>query len=226
MSISHYKILSRPRNRFTREELCDCFCNLAVADICDAMGRNVAFPSMLKPLGKANLLGTAYTVKLPASENLLLYYALDNALPGDVLVVSCAGYEERAVCGEIMALWAQRKGVAGFVIDGSVRDVKALRMMNFPIFAKSVSPNGPYKNGTGEINVPISIGNVVINPGDIIIGDEDGIVTVPENQVEEVIKTAEVIRNKGINNVNSIIKEGKPNLDWLYSWLTENNFNK
>ena len=223
MSVSRCKILPRPKTRFTREELCTFFCELPVADICDAMGRNVALPSMLKPLGKANLLGTAYTVRLPASENLLLYYALDNALPGDVLVVSCAGYEERAVTGEIMVLWAQRKGLAGFVIDGPVRDAEALRMIDFPVFARAVSPNGPYKNGNGEINVPVSIGNVVVNPGDIIVGDEDGIVAVPENQVEEITKTAESIRDNGIKKIDAIMKNGKPNLEWLYNWLKENN---
>ena len=223
MSVPRCKILPRPKTRFTREELCTFFCELPVADICDAMGRNVALPSMLKPLGKANLLGTAYTVRLPASENLLLYYALDNALPGDVLVVSCAGYEERAVCGEIMALWAQRKGLAGFVIDGPVRDAEALRMTDFPVFARAISPNGPYKNGNGEINVPVSIGNVVVNPGDIIVGDEDGIVAVPEKQVEEVTKTAESIRDNGIKKIDAIMKNGKPNIEWLYKWLKENN---
>ena len=122
-----------------------------------------------------------------------------------------------------MALWAQRKGLAGFVIDGPVRDAEALRMIDFPVFARAVSPNGPYKNGNGEINVPVSIGNVVVNPGDIIVGDEDGIVAVPEKQVEEVTKTAESIRDSGIKKIDAIMKNGKPNLEWLYSWLKENN---
>ncbi|SFW49216.1 Demethylmenaquinone methyltransferase [Desulfovibrio desulfuricans] len=96
--------------------------DLPVADICDALGRNAALPAALRPLGAARMLGTAYTVNLPASQNLLLYYAVDNARPGDVLVVSCAAYEDRAVCGEIMAHLALRSGLAGFVIDGAVRD--------------------------------------------------------------------------------------------------------
>ncbi len=195
------------------------YSDLAVADICDALGRNAAFPSALKPLGASRILGSAYTVNLPASENLLLYYAVDNANPGDVLVVSCGAYEERAVCGEIMANLAMKRGLAGFVIDGAVRDARALKELPFPVYARSVSPNGPYKDTCGEINVPVSIGNVVINPGDIIVADDDGIVAVRAEEAEELAALAEKITADGLEKLRRIEERGTLDFTWLYEKL-------
>ena len=194
----HYTL----RPSFSLPEL---FGDLAVADICDALGRNAALPSAIKPLGATRLLGTAYTVNLPAGENLLLYYAVDNALPGDVLAVACDAYEDRAVCGEIMAALARKRGLAGFVVDGAVRDADALRAMDFPVYARAVSPNGPYKDGCGEINAPIAMGNAVIRPGDILVGDGDGLVAIS--------------RDEGLRKLAAIGKTGKLNFNWLYEKL-------
>ena len=197
------------------------YADLAVADICDALGRNAALPAALKPLGASRMLGTAYTVNLPASENLLLYYAVDNALPGDVLVVSCAGYTERAVTGEIMATLAQARGLAGFVIDGAVRDADALSRMEFPVFARAVSPNGPYKDACGEINVPVSMGNVVIQPGDIIAADGDGIVAIRKEEAEFVAAEAKKITESGLEKLRSIAEKGSMDFSWLYDKLSK-----
>ena len=174
------------------------YADLAVADICDALGRNAALPSALKPFNSSRILGTAYTVNLPASENLLLYYAVDNARPGDVLVVSCAGYTERAVAGEIVAALGKARGLAGFVIDGAVRDAEALRQTDFPVYARAVSPNGPYKDACGEINVPVSMGNVVIQPGDLIVADADGIVSIRRQEAASVAEQARKITEAGL----------------------------
>ena len=195
------------------------YSSLAVADICDALGRNAALPSALKALGVGRMLGSAYTVNLPASENLLLYYAVDNAQPGDVLVVSCGAYEERAVCGEIMANLAMKRGLAGFVIDGAVRDARALREMPFPVYARSVSPNGPYKAACGEVNVSVSIGNVVINPGDIIVADDDGIVAVRAEEAETLAAQAEKITREGLEKLRRIEERGTLDFTWLYEKL-------
>ena len=185
MSTIRYRIL--PHSERPSFSLPELFGDLAVADICDALGRNAALPSAIKPLGAARLLGTAYTVNLPAGENLLLYYAVDNALPGDVLAEACDAYEDRAVCGEIMAALARKRGLAGFVVDGAVRDADALRAMDFPVYARAVSPNGPYKDGCGEINAPIAMGNAVIRPGDILVGDGDGLVAISRDEAEALI---------------------------------------
>lgn len=201
--------------------LIERFRALAVADICDALGRNAALPSALKPLGRDRLLGTAYTVNLPASENLLLYYAVDNAQPGDVLVVSCAGYTERAVTGEIMANLALRRGVAGFVVDGAVRDAAALRRLDFPVYARAVSPNGPYKGACGEVNVPVAMGNVTVNPGDIIVGDADGLVAVRPEEAAAVADRAQAITDAGLCKLADIEKMGKQDFTWLYNKLQQ-----
>lgn len=197
----------------------DLFTDLAVADICDALGRNAALPSAIKPLSKARMLGTAYTVNLPASENLMLYYALDNAQPGDVLVVSCAGYTERAVCGEIMANLAIKRGLAGFVVDGAVRDAAALRELDFPVYCRAISPNGPYKDACGEVNVPVVMGNVCIRPGDIIVGDEDGVVAIAPDEAEAAAVGARAIQEKGLQQIRTIAEQGRLDYSWLYKKL-------
>lgn len=200
-------------------EVLEKYVGLPVADICDALGRNAALPAALKPLGVSRMLGTAYTVNLPASENLLLYYAVDNAQPGDVLVVSCAGYTDRAVTGEIMATLAQARGLAGFVIDGAVRDSDALRGIGFPVYARAISPNGPYKDACGEINVPVGMGNVVIAPGDIIAADSDGIVAIRKEEAETVAEEALKIAEKGMQQLAKIKKGVKLDYSWLYERL-------
>jgi len=197
------------------------YADLAVADICDALGRNAALPSALKPFNASRIVGTAYTVNLPASENLLLYYAVDNARPGDVLVVSCAGYMERAVAGEIVAALAKARGLAGFVIDGAVRDAEALRHTDFPVYARAVSPNGPYKDACGEINVPISVGNVVIQPGDLVVADADGIVAIRREEAAGVAEQARKITQAGLEKLRSIENTGSMNMAWLYEKLSK-----
>ena len=197
------------------------YADLAVADICDALGRNAALPAALKPFNTARMVGTAYTVNLPASENLLLYYAVDNALPGDVLVVACAGYTERAVAGEIVAALAKARGLAGFVIDGAVRDAEALRQTDFPVYARAVTPNGPYKDACGEINVPVSMGNVVIQPGDLIVADADGIVAIRKQEAVSVAEQARKITQAGLEKLRSIEKKGSVDMAWLYDKLSK-----
>ena len=197
------------------------FADLAVADICDALGRNAALPSALKPFNTTRMVGTAYTVNLPASENLLLYYAVDNARPGDVLVVSCAGYTERAVAGEIVAALARARGLAGIVVDGAVRDAEALRQTDFPVYARAVSPNGPYKDACGEVNVPVSMGNVVINPGDLIVSDADGIVAICRHEAASVAEQARRITESGFEKLRSIEKNGSMDMAWLYEKLSK-----
>ena len=207
-------------DRLSPEIVCQ-YADLAVADICDALGRNAALPSALKPFNKNRILGTAYTVNLPASENLLLYYAVDNARPGDVLVVSCAGYTERAVAGEIVAALGKARALAGLVIDGAVRDADALRQTDFPVYARAVSPNGPYKDACGEINVPVSMGNVVIQPGDLIVGDADGIVSIRRQEAASVAEQARKITEAGLKKLQSIEKHGSMDMAWLYAKLAK-----
>ncbi len=167
-------------------ELIELFRDLPVANIDDNMGRIACVDSAIKPFNKAKLLGCAFTVKAPQGDNLMFHKALDMAKPGDILVVAGFGYVERSLCGEIMMRYAMLHKLGGFVIDGAIRDAEGARDLDFPVYARGVNPNGPYKNGPGEINVPVACGGQVIFPGDILVGDEDGIVVIRPQDAREL----------------------------------------
>ncbi len=162
----------------------------AAAHLSDCMGR-IHSATGLKPMHRGGrMAGTAYTVKVPPGDNLMVHKAIDAAAPGDVIVVDAGGVLEQAIIGEIMSSWAAKRGVAGMVIDGAVRDAAALARNAFPVYAKGVTPRGPYKNGPGEVNCPVAIGGMVVMPGDIVVGDEDGLVCVPKADAEEILALA------------------------------------
>ena len=123
------------------------------------------------------MVGTAFTVRTRPGDNLAIHPALEMVGPGDVIVVDGGGDETRALVGEIMKNIAEYRGASGYVIDGAIRDVAAFAASDFPCFARAVIHRGPYKSGPGDINVPVSIGGAVISPGDIVVGDEDGVVS-------------------------------------------------
>ena len=134
----------------------------------------------LKPYHRGGkLVGTAFTVRTRPGDNLAIHRALELVGPGDVIVVDGGGDETRALVGEIMKNIVQWRKAEGYVIDGAIRDVAAFAGDDFPCYARAVIHRGPYKNGPGEINVPVSIGGSVISPGDIVVGDEDGVVSFP-----------------------------------------------
>ena len=122
------------------------------------------------------MVGRAVTVKTASGDNKIIHEALEILQPGDVLVVDGGGDTSRALVGEIMATIAASKGAAGIVIDGAVRDSAVLVRSSFPCFAKAAIHRGPYKNGPGAINEVVVIGGMVVRPGDIVVGDEDGVV--------------------------------------------------
>lgn len=182
-----YKKFDRPS-----KDLVEGFKGIPVANIGDQMGRISCVATEIKPQNGVGLLGTALTVKAPAGDNLMFHKALDMAEPGDIIVVDGEGDMGHALCGEIMMRYAMTKGITGFVVDGCIRDVEALQELDFGVFARGVNPKGPYKNGPGEINVPVSIGGQVVRPGDILIGDRDGLVVVrPEDAPELIEKSTE-----------------------------------
>lgn len=158
--------------------LVDAFRGLPVANISDEMSRFGCLDGRLKPLNSTPLLGVAFTVKTPVADNLILHKAIDMAAPGDIIVVDAQGDNGTALIGEIMLRLAIKRRLGGLVIDGAVRDVDALRQMRFPIYAAGYTPKGPFKSGPGEINIPISCGGVVIEPGTILVGDADGLVAI------------------------------------------------
>jgi RraA family protein len=189
------RILELPRRADPR--LIARFAKTATAHLSDSMERLHAAGAELRPMhGGGVLAGPAFTVKTAPGDNLLVHKALDMAKPGDVIVVDAGGYRDHAVIGEIMTRWAARRGLAGIVIWGAIRDSAEIRGGSFPVFACAVTHRGPYKNGPGEINVPVAIAGMPVQPGDIIVGDADGIVAVPLDIADRVLASATAIREK------------------------------
>jgi len=164
------------------------FRDVAVAHLSDSMQRMHSGQGILPLNRRCRLAGAALTVRVPPGDNLMVHKALDMARPGEVVVVDAAGGITNAIIGELMTRYAIKRGVAGFVIDGAVRDSEALAEGDFPIFARGVSHRGPFKAGPGEINVPVSIGGMVICPGDIVVGDADGVVAIHRDDAAAILK--------------------------------------
>lgn len=188
MSIG-FRVLQRARK--VDAEWVARYRDVPVANVSDSMNRMTAGGARIRPMHRAGVLaGAALTVKARPGDNLMLHYALDIAEPGDVVVVDAGGDLSNALIGEMMVAYAIKRGVAGIVINGAIRDAGTLGAGDFPLFAAGISHRGPYKDGPGEINVPIAIDGMVIEPGDLLIGDDDGLLCVPFDQVGEVYDRA------------------------------------
>ncbi|MFC3999365.1 methyltransferase [Nocardiopsis sediminis] len=165
---------------------------LPVANIGDAMERlNVCHSAVRSTWEGARLAGPALTVLTRPGDNLFIHRAIEAVQPGQVIVVAGGADESRALIGELMAGRAKAARCAGFVIDGAVRDVAVIRALGVPVFARAVTPAGPYKNGPGALDVPVAIGGVVVSPGDYVVGDDDGVAVVTPSTAEEVATKAE-----------------------------------
>ncbi|MBY6207950.1 MULTISPECIES: RraA family protein [Halomonas] len=164
------------------------------------------------------LIGTALTVRCRPGDNLYIYQALTMLEPGQVLVVDGAGHEDNALVGELIMLYAQQRGCAGFVIDGAIRDITAFKEHDFPCYARSHIHRGPYKHGPGEVNVPVSVGGQVIHPGDILVGDEDGVVSFAPEQLEPLIRAARLSAQKE-ETIKQEIATGEHHQRWLNAVL-------
>jgi regulator of RNase E activity RraA len=175
------------RTRAVSQDVVERFAKLPVANVSDSMHRMTAGGSRLRPMHRSGgMAGVALTVKSRPGDNLMLHKAIDMAVPGDVIVCDAGGDVTNSLMGELMLAYAKRKGVAGFVLNGALRDVDAFVTTNLPTFAAGISHRGPYKDGPGEINVPIAIDGMVIEPGDLALGDSDGFLSVPFDVVEDV----------------------------------------
>jgi regulator of RNase E activity RraA len=168
-------------------ELVEAFRGKASSNVADAMGRfHFMDPGIVSRTGLP-LCGVAVTVSARPGDNLMVHKALEVASPGDVVVVATSGNTTTAVFGELMGTAAVGAKLAGIVVDGAIRDVPGLAALGFPAFSRSVSPGACDKDGPGEINVPIACGGTVVMPGDIVVGDEDGVVVVPREDAAAVL---------------------------------------
>ncbi len=183
---------------------------IAVALLSDNLHRStgsVGLQPYHRPSPKT-MAGTAVTVRARGGDNLTILRAFEYCRPGDVMVIDCGGDVANAVIGGILSYYGYTIKLSGMVIDGAIRDVAEIRERDFPVYARGVNHRGPYKDGPGEINVPVSIGGMVVNPGDVIVGDQDGLLAFAPAEALNVITKAQAQAKKEADTMLAM-KEGR-----------------
>lgn len=209
------------RRRIVEKDRVEKFRGIPVANVSDVMGRLAGGGPTLRPLHRASVMaGPAVTVRTRPGDNLMVHYAINAASPGDVIVVDADGDLSNAIVGEMMLAHAKVSGLAGIVINGAVRDYGWIRENDFPVFAAGINHRGPYKDGPGEVNVPISVNGMVIEPGDLILGDDDGFVCVAYERVETIYAAAVEKAEKERKNMAEILS-GTRDRSWVEKRLRE-----
>ena len=202
--------LSRPDPDLVKQ-----FEGAASSNLADAMGRFNFMDAGIRPRSSLALCGAAVTVNCRPGDNLMVHKALEIAEPGDIVVVNTNGNVSSSVFGELMCHTAVAAKLGGIVVDGAVRDVPAIMNLGFPAFSRVVSPGGCDKDGPGEINVDIACGGVVVHPGDIVVGDNDGVVVVPQRDAKETLERVAELLAREQERINEIRagKVFKPAID-------------
>lgn len=172
------------------QEVIEGFRQFENALVSDLMNRLYAMQRQIRPQVPfaGPIVGSACTVRVFPGDNLMVHMALDLAEPGDVIVVDASGSDMNAALGDMIANKARHRGVAGFVVDGLIRDVAGIEAAGMPVFARGVTPIGPLHRGPGEVNFAIQCGGVVVFPGDVIMADRDGVVVVPREFAPELLE--------------------------------------
>ena len=201
-------------------KLVEMFRGIPSSNIDDNMSRLYGVARGLVPFNHTPLLGPAFTVKVPAGDNLMFHRALDIAKPGDILVIDGGGGTDRALCGEIMVRYAMHRKLGGFVVNGYIRDSEAIAKLDFPVYALGKSPNGPYKNGPGEIGVPVVAGGIAILPGDILAGDFDGVAVIRQEVALEIAVRALEQNRREIRDMEAI-KNDTMDRNWVKNALDQ-----
>jgi 4-hydroxy-4-methyl-2-oxoglutarate aldolase len=183
--------------------------------VVDAQGRRGALdPGIRRLVGSGVVCGPALTVWTAPRDNLAPYAALEYVRPGDILVIATGDYAGASVIGDLFAGMARNCGVAAVITDGLARDIEGLRQVGMPLFARGLTPNSPLKQGPGEIGGRISLGGVTIEAGDLVVGDEDGVVVVPRAAADDVLEALEAVRAKE-REMEARIQGGLKQPPWL-----------
>ena len=210
----------------TDKKIMEEFAKLPASNVADCMERSCAMNPRIKLISqpKGAVCGPAFTVKCRAGDNLALHAALTYCHEGDVLVVSNEEDTTRALTGEVMMSYLfYTKKAAAIVIDGPIRDLESLSKWQYPIYCTGSTPGGPYKEGPGEVNVPISCGGINVNPGDLILMDRDGVIAIPTRDAEAVLEKAKKFHE--IDEFKSQeAKAGRANRDWVVKTLEAKGF--
>ena len=205
-------------NRIPAEKI-DRFKGIPAANLDDVMGRQAAACAELKPVGKAGIVGPAFTVKVPAGDNLMMHYAVDKVKEGDVLVIDAGGSINRATFGDILVQYLVTKKVAGIIVDGAIRDKEDIIASGMPVYCRGVVPDGPWKNGPGEVNTPVCIGGRVVNPGDIVVADSDGIVFIRPEDADDVYEKVQKLMQGEAIALKKIAETGEMIRPWVMEKL-------
>ena len=197
-------------------EVTNAFKEVVTPHISDNLARHIGIRGLTRYNTSGKLVGTALTIKTRPGDNLFIYKALPLIQPGHVLVIDAQGDTLNAVIGELIKLYADSRGCVGYIVDGAIRDVASFT--STPLYARAVTHCGPYKSGPGEINVAVSIGGQIINPGDIIVGDEDGVVCFPQSDAKEILSKAQA-HHEFEERVKAEIASGSEKQSWLEKYL-------
>jgi RraA family protein len=191
-------------------------------DVSDLLNRLYAVDPQIRCLtsDRHQLCGPALTVKVYPGDNLMVHKALDVAERGDVVIVDASGSHMNAVLGDLVCTKAKHRGIAGFIIDGLVRDLPSIQALDFPVFARGTTPIGPLHRGPGEINYAICCGGVVVNPGDVVLADAMGVVVVPTGICEELVQRLEEHDASNAAYLEAV-KQGTFSNTWVDRILTE-----
>lgn len=166
--------------------------------------------------------GPALTVKVYPGDNLMVHKSLDVAEPGDVIVIDARASTMTAVLGDLISTKARHRGIAGFIVDGFVRDLAAIQALgDFPVYARGVTPIGPLHRGPGEINYPVSAGGVVVHPGDVVVGDVNGVVIVPRDTAPDLLGQLQM-QSEAAAAYYAAVARGDFSNDWVDSILNQN----
>ena len=216
----------RIRTDFVRPDaaLIEAFREFPTPDISDLLNRLYAVDPQIRCLTGAHhaLSGPACTVKVFPGDNLMVHKSLDIAKPGDIVVVDAGGSGMNAVLGDLVSAKARHRGIAGFIIDGLIRDLPSITALDFPVFARGSTPIGPLHRGPGEINYPICCGGIVVNPGDLIVGDAAGVIVVPREIAPELLQRLQ--QHKEANRAYfESIRRGDFSNEWVDRLLREQN---
>ena len=203
------------------------FKNIPASNTAVCMGRSCAMNPRIHLVSSPKdqmMVGPAFTVKCRAGDNLALHAALNLCNEGDVLVVSNEEDNTRALMGEVMMayLYLQKK-VAGIVLDGPIRDIDEIGKWDFPVYATGTTPGGPYKEGPGEVNVPIACGGISVEPGDIILADPDGVIVIPRNDAATILEDAKKFQAADEGKLEKT-RQGTINRGWVDKALADKDF--
>lgn len=198
--------------------LTDQFASVVTPHLSDNLDRLSGITALRRFHRDRKLIGTAFTVKTRPGDNLAIYHALPLLQPGHVLVIDAGGAINNAVIGDLMMTYIIQRGCVGVVVDGAVRDAKAFLDADFPCYARATSHRGPYKSGPGVLNVPVAIAGQVVNPGDILVGDDDGLVTFPQSNAGRLLEAARRSAEKE-QAIRAEILTGRVEQSWLEPFL-------